>query len=59
MACNKCQRYDNKLKVQNPEMTPIKVKETLELVGMDVIGSYRSTPQTYVLCYNCHLYVAV
>ena len=40
MACDKCQSYDNKLKVQAPEMKPIKVDETLELVGMDLIGKH-------------------
>ncbi|KAK3881942.1 hypothetical protein Pcinc_011749 [Petrolisthes cinctipes] len=36
-TCSQCQKY-TPLKIQAPEMRPIKVKEPLELLGVDLIG---------------------
>ncbi|KAK3873074.1 hypothetical protein Pcinc_021886 [Petrolisthes cinctipes] len=36
-TCSQCQKY-TPLKIQAPEICPIKVKEPLELLGVDLIG---------------------
>ena len=48
--CDACQRHE-KIKTQAPELRPIKVKEPMYMVGMDLIGPLKETPSghKYVL----------
>ena len=41
MSWHRCQVY-SKIKTQAPELIPIKVKQLLELVGIDLIGKLSS-----------------